>query len=105
MMIPPGTYELERLNKEVKRNIIKESYFVEENYPFLFKPSLSTRGSVSEIKPIFIDTQIVYSPNDNLGDLPGFRSDVLSGKYNLSLNPFEILSIDNIFIETNIARV
>ena len=30
MMITPGAHELESLNKEVKRNSSKESYFAEE---------------------------------------------------------------------------
>ena len=29
-MIPPGAHELESLNKEAKRNSIKENYFAEE---------------------------------------------------------------------------
>ena len=36
--IPPGAYELESLNEEIKRIIIEEGYSKEENYPFLIKP-------------------------------------------------------------------
>ena len=33
-----GAYELENLNDEIKRNIIKEGYFTEENFPFIIDP-------------------------------------------------------------------
>ena len=46
---PEGAYEIENLNKEIKRIIIDEGHFTFEEYPFLIKPNFSTRGSIIEI--------------------------------------------------------
>ena len=37
--IQPGAYELETLNKEIKRIIIDESHYTAVNYPFTIKPT------------------------------------------------------------------
>ena len=42
--IPESAYEIESLNKEIKRIIIDEGYFTTSHYPFLIKPNFSTRG-------------------------------------------------------------
>ena len=47
--MPPGAYEFESLNNEIKRIFIAEEHFTEENYPFLIKPNFSTLGSIIEI--------------------------------------------------------
>ena len=47
IIIPSGAYEIESLNKEIKRVIIDEGHFTTTNYPFL-------------IKPIFLNTWIYY---------------------------------------------
>ena len=47
--IPPGAYEIESLNKEIKRIFIEEGSITEEDYPFTFKPNFSTLGSIKEI--------------------------------------------------------
>ena len=47
--IPPGTYEIESLNKLNKRIIIKEKHYAEANYPFTINPTFSTLGSIVEI--------------------------------------------------------
>ena len=49
--IPPGAYDIESLNNEVRRNIIDEEQFTEPDYPFQIKSNISTLGSVSEIMP------------------------------------------------------
>ena len=49
--IPPGVYEIETLNDEIKRIIIDECHFTEANYPIKTKPNFSTLGSVMEISP------------------------------------------------------
>ena len=49
--IPPGAYEMEALDKELKRIIIDEEHYTEANYPFKIKPSFSTLGSIIEILP------------------------------------------------------
>ena len=49
--IPPGAYEIESLNDEIKRIIIDEEHYTEANYPFTIKPNFSTLGSILEILP------------------------------------------------------
>ena len=47
--IPPGAYEIEALNNEIKRIIIDEDYYTEAKCPFKIKPNFSTLGSILEI--------------------------------------------------------
>ena len=42
--------------------------------------------------------------DDSIGNLLGFSEILLWGKYNLSPNPVDIFSFDNIFIECDIAQ-
>ena len=49
--IRPGVYEIEALNNEIKRIIIDEEHYFEENYPFIIKPDFNTLGSIIEISP------------------------------------------------------
>ena len=100
--IPPGAYEIESLNNEIKRKIIDEEHYTEANYPFSIKPNFSTLGSIIEIStqgPV-----ITFVPDDNIRDLLGFNKTTIFEEYNLSPNPVDILSFDNIFLECNIAQ-
>ena len=100
--IPPGAYEIESLNNEIKRIIIDEEHYTEVDYPFLIKPKFSTLGSIIEIStqgPV-----ITFVPDVSMGDLLGFNKTTVFAEYNLSPNPVDILSFDNIFIETNFAQ-
>ena len=100
--IPPGAYEIESLNNEIKRIIIDQEHYTETNYPFNIKPNFSTLGSIIQIStqgPI-----ITFVPDDSIGDLLGFNKTTIFEEYNLSPNPVDILSFDNIFLECNIAK-
>ena len=100
--IPEGAYEIESLNDEIKRIIIDKEYYTIESYPFKIKPNFSTLGSIVEIKskgPI-----IGFVFDDSIGSLLGFNETILYEEYNLSPNPVDILSFDNIFLETDIAQ-
>ena len=100
--IPPGAYEIESLNNEIKRIIIDQEHYTETNYPFNIKPSFSTLGSIIEIStqgPV-----ISFVPDDSIGDLLGFNKTTIFQEYNLPPNPVDISSFDNIFIETDIAK-
>ena len=100
--IPPGAYEIESLNNEIKRIIIDEEHYTEANYPFSIKPNFSTLGSI-----IDISTQvpvITFVPDDSIRDLLGFNKTTIFEEYNLSPNPVDILSFDNIFLECSIAQ-
>ena len=102
LTIPKGSYKIESLNNEIKRIIIDEEHYTEANYPFNIKPNFSTLGSI-----IKISTQgpvITFTPNDSIGDLLEFNKTTIFEEYNLSPNPVDILSFDNIFIETDFAK-
>ena len=40
--IPPGAYEIESLNGELKRINIDQGYYSEIDFPFTIKPNFST---------------------------------------------------------------
>ena len=90
------------MNNEIKRIIIDEEHYNEANYPFSIKPNFSTLGSIIEIStqgPV-----ITFVPDDSMGDLLGFNRTIIFEEYNLSPNPVDILSFDNLFLECNIAK-
>ena len=100
--ISQGAYEIECLNNEIKRIIIDEGHYSENNYQFNIKPNFSTLGSIVEIPqtgPI-----ISFVVENNTGKLLGFDETILYNEYNLSPNPVDILSFDNNFLETDIAQ-
>ena len=49
--LPPGAYEIEKLNNEIVRNIIDRGHFTETDYLFTIKPNSTTLGSILEILP------------------------------------------------------
>ena len=100
--IPVGAYEIESLNDEIKRINIDEEYYTKVNYPFTIKPKFSTLGSIIEIQPQGPMIGFVY--DNSIDNLLGFNETILYKEYNLSPNPVDILSIDHIFIETDIAQ-
>ena len=68
--IPPGAYEIENLNNEIKRIIIDQEHYTETNYPINIKSNFSTLGSIIEIStrgPV-----ITFAPDDSIGDTLGF---------------------------------
>ena len=99
--IPEGAYEIESLNDEIKRIIIDEERYTEETYPFTIKPNFSTLVSIIPISPQGPKIGIVF--DDSIGNLLGFDETILREEYNLSPYPVDILSFDNIFIETDIS--
>ena len=95
--IPPGAYEIEALEKEIKRIIIDEEHYTEGNYPFKIKPNFSTLGSIIEIS-----TQgavITFVPDDSIRDLLGFNKTTIYEENDLSSNPVDIISFNNIFMK------
>ena len=100
--ISPGAYEIEALNDEIKRIIINDGHFNDENYPFVIKPNFSTLGSIIEISNE--ESAISFKASDSMGSLLGFNKRTIYEEYNLSDYPVDILSFDNIFIECDIAK-
>ena len=68
--IPPGAYEIESLNDEIKPIIIDEEHCTEANYPFKIKPNFSTLGSIIEISP----QGPIIMFDDSIKDLLGFHA-------------------------------
>ena len=103
IVIPQGAYEIELLDKEIKRIVIDQEHYTAVNYPFKIQPSFSTLGSIIEIStqgPVS-----TFTPDDSIGKLLGFNKTTIYEKYNLSPpKPVDIISFDNIFIETDIAK-
>ena len=102
LTIPPDAYEIESLNNEVERIIIDEGLYTEANYPFTIKPNFSTLRSI-----IRISTQgpvITFVPHDSIRKLLGLNKTKIYEEYNLSSNPVDILSFDNMFSECDIAQ-
>ena len=56
-----------------------------------------------EFSSNFIGIQIVFTPDDSIRDVLGFKSKVIHEEYNLSDYPVVILAFDNIFLECDIA--
>ena len=100
--IPSGAYEIESLNDEIKRIIIDDEHFTSLNYPFKIHPNFSTLGSIVEISNQ--ESAISFRPDDSVGSLLGFNKRTIYEEYNLSDNPVDIISFDNIFIECDIAQ-
>ena len=100
--IPPGAYEIESLNNEIKRIIIEGEHYTEVDYPFTIKPNFSTLGSLIEIS-----TQgplTTFLPDVSIRVLLGFNKNTIFDDYNLSPNLVDILSFDNIFLECDKAQ-
>ena len=100
--IPPGAYEIESLNDEIKRIIIDDEHFTKDTNPFVIKPNFSTLGSIIEISNE--ESAISFKASDSIGSILGFNKRTIYDDYNLSDNPVDILSFDNIFKETDIAK-
>ena len=100
--IPPGAYEIEALDKELKRIIISEEHYTQANYPFIIKPNFSTLGSIIEVSPQ--GPIISFMFDDSIRDPIGFNARTLYEEYNLSPDPVDIISFSNILIETDIAK-
>ena len=101
--IPPGAYEIESLDDEIKRIVINDEHFSDENYPFKIRPNFSTLGSIIEISNE--ESAISFKPSDCIGSLLGFNKRAIYEEYSLSDNIVDILSFDKIFIGTDIAQV
>ena len=99
--IPPGAYEIESLNNEIKRIIIDDGNYTESNNPIIVKPDFSTLGSIIEI--LLQGPIISFMFDYSIRDLLGSKARTLYEEYHISSNLVNILSFDNIFFECDIA--
>ena len=90
------------MNNEIKRTIIDEGYYTEIDLPFLNETNFWTLGSIIEIS--IQGLVIKFVPDDSIRKFSGFNKTTLYEEYNVSPNPVDILSFDNIFLECNIAQ-
>ena len=100
--IKPGVYEIESLSNEIKRIIIDKGHYSENEDPFRIKPIFSTLGSNIEISPQRSIINFVF--NDSITNVLRFDEVILYKEYNLSPNPVDVLSFDEIFLECDIAK-
>ena len=91
------------LDKEIKRFIFVERYITAEDYPFSIKPNFSALVSILDIKP-GRGWEISFSQDDTLRGLLNFKPRAIYKDCNLPQNPFDKLSFDKIFLETDIAQ-
>ena len=68
----------------------------------MIKPNFRTLGSFVDLSQPGLIIGFVF--DDSIAKLLGFDETILWKEYNLSPNPVDILSIDNIFLECDIAR-
>ena len=73
--VPQGAYEIESLNNEIKRIIIDEGHYSENNYPFTIKPNFSTLGSTVELSQT--GPVISFVMENSIGQLLGFDETIL----------------------------
>ena len=76
--IPPATFDVEILIKGIKRNIIDDGLFKEEEYHFSMKTIFSNFGSFVEITPLR-GWQISVVQIDSLRGLLDFKPVVIDG--------------------------
>ena len=98
---PQGAHEIESLNDDLKRINKGEGHFTGADYPFTIKPN-STLGSLIESSRQ--EPLISFHHDDGIGDLLGFNASTIYEEYNLSPILADIISFDNIFLETDIAK-
>ena len=100
--IPPGDYEIESLNIEVRRIINDEEHFTESDYQFQINPRFSKLGCIMESSPQGPTVSFVF--DDGIRNLLGFLETILYNENILSPNLVDILSFVNIFLECDIAK-
>ena len=81
----------------MKGFFIEKGRYTEKDYPFTIKPNFSTQGSIIQISR--------GEPDDSSGKYLCFNASTIYQEYNLSPNPVDIISFDNIFLERDIAQV
>ena len=90
------------MNDEIKRIIIDQGHYTQDEYPYTIKPKFSTLGSIIEILPR--GPIISFASDDSIRNLIGFYETLLYKGYNLSDDPADFLSFDNIFLERDITE-
>ena len=99
----PGAYKRENLNDEIRRVIIDQGHYTEADHLFKIKPNFTTLESIIEIFPRRPIISFIF--DDIIRKDLGFRETVFYQDFNLSHNRIDILSFDNIFLESDIAHV
>ena len=93
---------MECLNNEIERIIFHKKH-TKANCPVKIKLNVAALRFIAEIcrqEPI-----ISFPHNDKIRDLLGINSTTIYEEYNLSPNPVDILSFDNVFLECEFAQI
>ena len=109
IILPPNNYavvhekkddDITSFHTKIKELIIEEGDATESTYPFVIKPNFDNLGSIIEISDGW---EIDFTQNETIREVLGFKSKRISNEINNSDYPVDIISFDNIFIETDIA--
>ena len=92
--------DITSFHTKIKELIIKKGDATESNYPFLIKPNFDNLHSIIEIADGW---EIDFTQNETIREVLGCKSKRISNEINNSDYPVDIISFDNIFIQTDIA--
>ena len=92
-------FEIESLNNENEEIFIEEGFFAEANYPFTTKANFSSLCSFIEILSNITGSHMVFTLDDSMRDLLGFKRVIVHEESSLSDKaadtlPFEIISFE-----------
>ena len=90
-----GAYELESLNDEINP---------EANNRSKIRPNFLTLGNNIEISSNITGTQIASIPNNSMRYLLVFKPVTIHAEQNLSHYPVDVLTFDDIFLQTDIPQ-
>ena len=99
--IPKGAYELGAIDLEIKRLMVSNGDSDGETFPITIKPNFNTQESIIEIEDGW---EIDFTYARTIRTPLGFDARVVSKNYNLSDHLLDIISFDNIFVESDIAQ-
>ena len=83
------------------RFIFEQDHYTEDDYPLTVKPNFSTLGSIIELSPQGPVISSVF--NVSIRNLLEFHETILYKKI-ISPNPVDVISFDNLFLETDFAK-
>jgi len=93
--LTPGSYEIDSINSEINRLMTINGYT-----GITISANTITLGSVIDIKPT--TTKVDFTIANSLASLLGFGSVVLSSGYNVSPNPVDVITINQILVNCDI---
>jgi len=93
--LTPGSYEIDTVNSEINRLMT-----INGDMGLTISANTITLGSVVDIKPAA--TRVDFTVANSLASLLGFGSVVITTGYNVSPNPVDIITINQILVNCDI---